>query len=81
MGKVLQYCVTRDETLLKHRSFSEAQKSTMYNRQNGICPVCGERFKRGEMEAHHLVSWRKGGITDLENGFMWCKNCHKNYHA
>ena len=81
MSKILQYCITRDETLLKHRSFSEAQKSTMYNRQNGICPKCGGRFKRSEMDAHHIVSWRKGGITDLENGVMWCKNCHKDYHA
>lgn len=33
VAKIVEYCITRDEKLLKHRQFNEAQRSTLYNRQ------------------------------------------------
>lgn len=81
VAKIVEYCITRDEKLLKHRQFSEAQRSTLYKRQKGICPDCGQHFVANEMHAHHIVPWYNGGITDLSNGVMLCKNCHINRHA
>ena len=81
VAKIAEYCITRDEKLLKHRQFSEAQRSTLYNRQKGICPDCGQHFLKADMHAHHIVPWYNGGITDLSNGVMLCKNCHTNRHA
>lgn len=81
VAKITEYCITRDEKLLKHRQFSEAQRSTLYNRQKGICPDCGQHFLKADMHAHHIVPWYNGGITDLSNGIMLCKNCHTNRHA
>ena len=81
MGKIVEYCITRDENLLKHRAFSEAQRTTLYNRQKGICPDCGKHFIKADMHAHHIVPSYSGGVTELTNGVMLCKNCHTKRHA
>ena len=57
VAKITEYCITRDEKLLKPRQFSDAQRSTLYTRQKGICPDCGEHFVKAEMHAHHIVPW------------------------
>ena len=80
VAKICEYCITRDDKLLKHRQFSEPQRSTLYKRQNGICPDCGEHFIKAEMQAHHIVPWYNGGLTDLSNGVMLCKECHAQRH-
>ena len=81
IAKIIEYCITRDESLLKHRKFNEAQRTALYNRQKGICPKCGNHKLKVDMEAHHIVPWYNGGITELENGVMICKDCHKAGHA
>lgn len=81
VAKIIEYCITRDEKLLKHRQFNEAQRATLYNRQKGICPDCGQHYLKVDMHAHHIVPWYNGGLTDLSNGVMLCKECHTNRHA
>ena len=81
VAKIVEYCITRDEKLLKHRQFSEAQRSTLYNRQKGICPDCGQHYLKADMHAHHVIPWYNGGMTDLSNGVMLCKECHTMRHA
>lgn len=80
VAKIVEYCITRDEKLLKHRQFSEAQRAALYNRQNHICPDCGQHYLKAEMHAHHVVPWYNGGMTDLSNGVMLCKECHTQRH-
>ena len=80
VAKIVEYCITRDEKLLKHRQFSEPQRSTLYNRQNGICPDCGQHFLKADMHAHHIIPWYNGGLTDVSNGVMLCKECHTQRH-
>ena len=80
VAKICEYCITRDETLLKHREFNEAQKTTMYNQQRGICPDCGKHYLKAEMHAHHIVPWYNGGVTELANGVMLCEECHRQRH-
>ena len=55
VAKIVEYCITRDEKLLKARSFSDAQRTALYNRQKGICPDCGEHYLKADMDAHHIV--------------------------
>lgn len=81
VAKIVEYCITRDEDLLKHRKFSEAQRTTLYNRQKGICPDCGQHYLKAEMHAHHMIPYYNGGLTELSNGVMLCKDCHTNRHA
>ena len=80
-AKIIEYCITKDETLLKRRHFNDVQRLAKYNSQNGLCAHCGKPFALEEMEAHHIVSWRKGGPTKLENCEMICKDCHHAHHA
>lgn len=80
VAKIVEYCITRDEKLLKHRQFSEAQRTALYNRQKGICPDCGKHHLKADMHAHHIVPWYNGGMTDMSNGVMLCKECHAQRH-
>ena len=49
----------------------------MYERQNGICPHCGERFEIEQMEGDHIIPWSAGGKTREDNGQMLCRNCNR----
>ncbi len=80
MAKIVEYCITRDENLLRARSFNDNQRNVLYNRQKGICPDCGKHFIIKEMHAHHIIPWYNGGLTELDNGVMLCKECHKQRH-
>ena len=80
VAKICEYCIRRDEALLKHREFNEAQKTTMYNQQRGICPDCGKHYLKAEMHAHDIVPWYNGGVTELANGVMLCEECHRQRH-
>ena len=78
---IVEYCITGNEQLLTHREFSDAQRKLLYNRQNGIGPDCGQPFAMSDMHAHHIKSWRQGGITEPSNGVMLCTECHHNRHG
>lgn len=60
------------EKTLNLRTFSDKIKITAYERQGGVCPICGKTYALGEMEADHIVPWSKGGKTDAENCQMLC---------
>ena len=48
---IYHYVLTRKEKHLNIRAFTESQKRTVYERQNGICSICRQTFKIEEMEA------------------------------
>ena len=74
---IYPYLFTRDEKYLSIRAFSEAQKIAAYERQGGICPICGKHFEIGEMEGDHITPWSKGGPTTAENCQMLCVDCNR----
>lgn len=80
VAKIVEYCITREEDLLKHRAFSESQRTVLYNRQKGKCADCGQQFLKADMHAHHIIPWFNGGRTELDNGVMLCKACHAQRH-
>lgn len=80
VAKIVEYCITQDKSLLKHRAFSETQRTALYNRQKGICPDCNKHYIKSEMHAHHITPWYNGGLTELNNGVMLCKECHTQRH-
>ena len=73
---IYEYLLSGEEKVLHLRTFSDRDKRTMYERQNGICPICGKPFDIKEMHADHVVPWSKGGLTDLSNGQMLCTTCN-----
>ena len=74
---IYYYVFDGEEKHLNIRKFNEADKRTAYTRQKGICPICGEHFDIKKMDAHHVIPWRNGGKTNVNNLQMVCRKCHK----
>lgn len=74
---IYPYVLTRDEKHLNLRAFSDGMKRKMYEKQNGICPHCKEKFEINQMEGDHIVPWSEGGKTNEDNGQMLCRNCNR----
>lgn len=69
----------KDENIAKRlsrRTFSNTDKRTVYERQNGICKCCGKEYKFNEMVGDHIVPWWRGGKTVIENLQMLCIKCN-----
>lgn len=73
---ILSNKTKHDEKLLSIRTFSESQKIKAYEKQKGICPICGKHFEYEEMQGDHIVPWSKGGRTIDENLQMLCSTCN-----
>ena len=58
-------------------------KGQMYEKQNGVCPMCGKHFTMSWMELHHVLPWRK--FPELramkKNHMLLCHDCHKEIHC
>ncbi len=74
---IYPYLLTGDERYLSIRAFSEKQKREAYERQDGVCPACGERFALEQMEGDHITPWAEGGTTTVDNCQMLCKRCNR----
>ena len=75
---VLSGCDEAIARKLSKRSFSEKDKRTAYERQDGVCPICGKKHEYEDMEGDHIVAWWRGGTTTLDNLQMLCKTCNGN---
>jgi hypothetical protein len=71
-GGIYSYVLTGDDRYLGLRVFSENQKRAQYEKQNGVCPVCGKTFAYEEMAGDHIAPWSKGGKTIPANLQMLC---------
>lgn len=75
---IYPYLFSGDEKYLSIRAFTPAQKIAAYERQGGICPICGEHFELEEMEADHIIPWCEGGKTNEDNCQMLCRSCNRH---
>lgn len=74
---IYEYVLSRNEKHLSIRSFTDSNKRTLYERQNGLCVVCTDPFAIDLMEADHITPWSQGGKTELANGQMLCRECNR----
>ena len=74
---IYSYVLTRDEKHLNIRSFSQAIKQKVYERQSCKCALCGGSFTLKDMEADHITPWVEGGKTNEENCQMLCRDCNR----
>lgn len=70
---IYSYVLTRSEKYLNIRAFTENQKREAYERQKGICKVCGKHFELNAMEADHITPWHAGGKTTADNCRLLCQ--------
>lgn len=61
---------------LSKRAFSKHDVRTVYERQDGVCPICGNHFELAEMQADHIIPWNHGGRTEIGNLQMLCQHCN-----
>ena len=76
---IWEHLLTGENKHLYKRSFSDAQKRTMYERQEGVCPLCPEdagRHEYKDMEGDHVIPYNQDGPTTLANGRMLCRACN-----
>lgn len=73
---VYEYLLTGNEKALSIRAFDKRDARAAYERQKGVCPICGEHFEYEEMHADHIVPWSKGGKTVPDNCQMLCRDCN-----
>ena len=73
---IYYYIFDGKESHLHIRAFLDRDKRTVYEKQGGICPLCGEHFALEEMEGDHITPWSRGGKTALENLQMLCRKCN-----
>jgi len=69
---VYLYVLNGKEKHLNIRQFDERIRRSVFERQNGVCPDCGNTFKIEEMEADHITPWHEGGKTETDNCQMLC---------
>ncbi len=69
---IYPYVLNHEERNLSIRAFTDNQKREAYERQKGICPVCGKHFELAQMQADHITPWSKGGKTISNNCKMLC---------
>ena len=79
---IYEYVLSGQERHLNIRAFSESMKREVYERQNGICPMCEsenatKKWDISEMEADHITPWHAGGKTTAENCQMLCRDCNR----
>ena len=74
---IYEYVLTGEERCLNVRAFSETMRRGAYERQSGICPMCGQHFTFAQMEGDHITPWSSGGKTNTENCQMLCKDCNR----
>lgn len=70
---IYPYILARNERYLSIRSFTDKMKREAYERQNGVCVFCKNKFDISEMEADHIKPWHEGGKTTSDNCQMLCK--------
>lgn len=75
---IYEYVLDHDERHLDLRAFDDNTKREVYERQRGICPICGQHFAIEQMEADHIIPWCKGGRTVADNCQMLCRDCNRH---
>ena len=60
-----------------HREATPEQWTALIERDEG-CVICGADPSR--CEAHHLVWWKRGGPTDIDNLVLLCSTHHHDLH-
>lgn len=74
---IYEYLLDGLEKHLSIRAFTQSMARAAYERQKGICPICGKHFEITEMQADHITPWSKGGKTIAENCQMLCADCNR----
>ena len=74
---IYSYVLTKDESDLNIRAFTQKMKQKIYELQEHKCKKCNKEFELKQMEADHITPWHEGGETIEGNCQMLCKPCNR----
>ena len=75
------YWNKRNHDIGKTRFAKGSKLERIYNREKGICPICGESISLDEeFELHHIKPVKDGGTNYEDNLIFLHKTCHKAKH-
>ena len=74
---IFHYIFDHDIRHLGIRAFDDNTRREVYEKQKGICAICGKHFEIEQMEADHITPWVEGGRTVAENCQMLCRDCNR----
>lgn len=74
---IFWYVFDGDEHHLGIRAFDDNTRREVYEKQKGICLICGNHFEIDAMDADHITPWVEGGHTVKENCQMLCRDCNR----
>lgn len=74
---IFEYVFDKDVHHLGIRAFDGNTRREVYEKQGGVCAICGKRFEIEQMEADHITPWVEGGRTVAENCQMLCRECNR----
>lgn len=75
---IYAYVLSDEEKHLNIRTYTPNMKREAYERQKGVCPLCGNVFEIEQMEGDHIIPWHAGGKTTADNCQMLCKTCNRH---
>lgn len=85
---IYSFVLDGDERALNLRSFTDKQKTEVFERQSGQCAnpsLSGHDgskiFSFEAMEGDHITPWSQGGQTNIENCQMLCIDCNRRKGA
>jgi len=78
---IFHYIFDHDIRHLGIRTFDDNTRREIYEKQDGICPLCGKHFEIEQMEADHITPWVEGGRTIASNCQMLCRDCNRRKSA
>ena len=78
---IYEYVLDHNERHLNIRAFDDNTRREIYEKQGGICPLCGKYFDIEFMEADHITPWSQGGRTVADNCQMLCRECNRRKSA
>ena len=75
------YWKKRNQNMGKVRFAKGSKLERIFNREKGICPICGEPISLDEeFELHHIKPVNDGGTNYADNLIFLHKTCHKAKH-
>lgn len=53
-------------------------KAYLFKHYGTICMACNQRFKRTDLQLHHIEKWEHTHTTTVEDSSLVCDHCHKH---
>lgn len=81
-GRAVHRRQTQKRYALKKSAFVESVcPQALYEKQNGTCYLCSEKFEFHEMECDHVIPLSRGGLHQVSNCKMACIFCNRSKGA